>query len=143
MYRGTQYDRIKLKYSDIFDGIIGYFFFLVSIGILLYVCPRIDKIDTCLSVILIMGSSINIASTIFWTIFLVYFINEVQSHIKFQKIRKIMNVCSIIMFGIVLIVLVSINFHADYVITTFIMTLLSLMFFRLFNYYVPYFNEEW
>ncbi len=73
---------MKVKYFDIFDGIIGYLFLIISIGILLYVYPRKDSIKAYSFVLLVTGSVLDIALTIFWTAYFTIWVDNIKQYIK-------------------------------------------------------------
>jgi hypothetical protein len=143
MYRGSRYNKINIKYSDIFDGIIDYVFTILSVSTLIYVLKIDDEIPIYTFSILLVFPFLDILTSIFWTIHFITYSKSVKEYEKTQTIKRITNMCLIGIAGIFYIIILVINFNGNYIVLYLVVSQLIISFLRLLNYYFYFMHENW
>ena len=143
MYRGSRYDKINIKYSDIFDGIIGYIFTILSISTLIYAFKTDDEIPNLTFSILLVFSFLDILISIFSTVHFITYSKSAKEYEKTQSIKKIVNTCFIGIAGVFSVIILVMNFSGNYIVSYLVMSQLIISFLRLLNYYFYFMSENW
>ncbi len=143
MYRGSRYDKMNVKYSDVFDGISGYLFVILSISTIIYIFTTDGEISVRTQVYLLIFSFVDILCSIFWTIHLITYSKSVKEYEATQKIKRKINLVFMGTADVFSIVLLATNFGSNYIVSYLVMSQLIISFFRIVNYYVSYVRDGW